>query len=182
MSETAGVDLLISIQEVEGLGQITLKGEIGSDDVHVAVDEAIGLQVPEALGVSHGDGARAVWMAPDELLLIASRGEVAPGLEKIANQLDGQHHMALDVSDARTVFRLTGARVGEVLAKGAPCDCSDHGFPPGTARRTHMGGLAVGIWRVDAETWEIMCFRSYAHHLKGWLEQTSIAGSEVYPA
>ena len=172
-------DLLIGIEDTGPRGQITVRGALDTDAMAAAVDEAVGLSLPATLGVTHDGGARAVWMSPDELLLMTEPAEVAGAITRIGEQLGAAHHMALDVSDVRTVLRLTGPRVGEVLAKGAPCDCSDHGFPVGTARRTHMAGLAVGIWRLDAETWEIVCFRSYAHHLRAWLEHAARSGSEV---
>jgi sarcosine oxidase subunit gamma len=89
------------------------------------------------------------------------------------------HHLAVDVSDARAVLRLTGARVGEVLSKGAPCELSDRAFPAGSARRTTLAGIAIALWRPSAENWEIVAFRSYAHHLMAWLEDAARAGSEV---
>ena len=167
---------LIGIEETGLRGQITLRGDLGSIEIQNAVQQVMGADVP--LPLTHTDG-RVVWMSPDELLLLVQHDQAAAHVTALNQALTGVHHMALDVSEARAILRLTGARVGEVLAKGAPCDCSDRGFPVGTARRTHLGGLAVGIWRLDAETWEVMCFRSYAHHLMAWLEATSVPGSEV---
>ena len=167
---------LIGIEETGLRGQITLRGDLGSIEIQNAVQQVMGADVPSAL--THTDG-RVVWMSPDELLLLVPHDQAAAHATALNQALTGVHHMALDVSEARAILRLTGARAGEVLAKGAPCDCSDRGFPVGTARRTHLGGLAVGIWRLDAETWEVMCFRSYAHHLMAWLEATSVPGSEV---
>lgn len=165
---------LIAIADISPRPQVTLKGDLASAALQGAVQDVVGVAVPGPL--THCEG-KAIWMAPDEVLLLpASAPEAVAALEAA---LAGHHAMALDVTDARAVLRLTGARVGEVLAKGAPCDCSDAGFAPGTARRTHMGGLAVGIWRLDAATWEIVCFRSYAHHLIAWLEQAAVPGSEV---
>ena len=167
---------LIGIEETGLRGQITLRGDLGSIEIKNALQQVMGVDVPSAL--THIDG-RVVWMSPDELLLLVPHAEAAAHVTALNQALTGVHHMALDVSDTRAVLRLSGARVGEVLAKGAPCDFTDRGFPVGTARRTHLGGLAVGIWRLDAETWEVVCFRSYAHHLMAWLEATSVPGSEV---
>lgn len=177
MSDIA--ERLIGIERADASGQITLRGDLASDAMAAAVDEAVGLTMPRVLGVVHDGPARVVWMSPDELLLITGPEDAAPALGRITEQLAGAHHLALDVSDTRTVLRLNGPLVGEVLAKGAPCNCSDRGFPVGTARRTHLAGLAVGLWRLDAETWEIVCFRSFAHHLIAWLENAAEPGSEV---
>lgn len=167
---------LIGIEDTGLRGQITLRGDLESKGFRNAVEQVVGCEVPAAL--CHVDG-KAIWMSPDELLLLMPRDEVQAAVNALSQTLTGVHHMALDVSDARAILRLTGPLVGEVLAKGAPIDCTDRTFLVGKARRTHLGGLAVGIWRLDAETWEVVCFRSYAHHLMAWLEGTSAAGSEV---
>lgn len=172
---------LIGIEPSGLSGMITLRGDLASKALAGAVDDAVGLTVPGPLSVTANGDARAVWMSPDELLLFCAYAEADATVARIGDRMgSAAHHMALNVSDARVVIRLTGARVGEVLAKGAPCDCSDHGFPVGTARRTHMAGLAVAFWRLDAETWEIVALRSYAHHLHAWLEQAALPGSEVW--
>lgn len=168
---------LIHLEDTSPRGQITVKGDLSSPDLQTALREVTGAEVPGALAQSAG---RIVWMAPDELLVLVPDVEVPDAVRVLEEGTAGQHVMVLDVSDARAILRVSGRRAGEVLAKGAPCDCSDHGFPPGTARRTHLGGLAVGIWRLDEENWEIVCFRSYAHHLSAWLEQCAAAGSEVW--
>lgn len=171
---------LIGAEALDLRGMITLRGDLGSDIMAAAVDEAVGLKVPTALGVVADGEGRAVWMSPDELLLFCAYGEADAVAARASEQFGDAHHMALNVSDARAVVRLTGARVGEVLAKGAACDCSDHGFPVGTARRTHLAGLAVAFWRLEPDVWEIVALRSYAHHLMTWLEQVSQPGSEVF--
>ncbi len=174
MSDTA--ELLIAIEDAGPRGQITLRGDLGSFEIRTALEQVMRCDVPAPL--AHSDG-KAVWMSPDELLLFVPYAETAAKAEALSQKLAGTHHMAQDVSDARTVLRLAGPLVGEVLAKGVPVDTTIAGFAPGTARRTHLGGLAVALWRVDAETWEIACFRSYAHHLRNWLEATAVPGSEV---
>ncbi|GMG80798.1 sarcosine oxidase subunit gamma family protein [Paralimibaculum aggregatum] len=162
-------------------GQITLRaGDLASSALVGAVEAITGVAVPEALSAGFaGDDRGAVWMAPDELLLFVPHAEVAGAVEMLEGALAGTHHMALDVSHARAVLRLEGADAAETLAKGAPLDFSEAGFPVGRARRTHLGGLAVGIWRRGPEEWELVCFRSFAHHLFAWLETSGVEGAEV---
>ena len=171
---------LIAIEETGLRGMITLRGQLASEALESAVDEAVGLKVPGPLSLIADGNARVVWMSPDELLLFCEYDETDAAVARIAEQMGDAHHMALNVSDARAVIRLSGDRVGEVLAKGAPCDCSDQGFPVGMARRTHLAGLAVAFWRVEQDAWAIVALRSYAHHLMTWLEQASVPGSEVF--
>ena len=169
----------IGISDAGLLGQMTLRGDVGGAAVAALMLELTGSTVPGPLGVVSKGDTRVVWMSPDELLVIMPRDGVASAVARTDEVLGTAHHMALDVSDARALIRLSGAQVGEVLAKGAPCDVSEKAFPPGTARRTHLAGLAVGLWRVSGDQWEVVCFRSYAHHLMAWLEQAAAPGSQV---
>lgn len=169
----------IGIEEAGLTGMISLKGDLGDGALAAAVQKATGAKVPGPLGVESGEGGRAVWMAPDELLLITAYADAEAQVAAIGEALAGQHHMALNVSDARCLFRLSGKAVAEVLAKGAPVDLSEAAFPVGSARRTHIAEIAVGFWRTDAEAWEIVCFRSLAGHLADWLDAVSVEGAEV---
>lgn len=169
----------IRIADRGPVGMVTLRGDLGSEPVARAVRETLELDVPGVWQARLGERGAAVWMAPDELLLLTDYG-AAPALSaRLGEALAGEHHMALNVSDARAVLGLTGANVAEVLAKGAPVDLSPEAFPVGAARRTHLGGIAVVFWRRAEQEWEIACFRSFARHLFDWLVVTSKAGGEV---
>lgn len=170
---------LIRVEEAGLTGMIGLRGDLSSPQMAEAVRAATGGAVPGVWRVEAGAKGRAVWMSPDELLLLVPVADAPAALGAAGSALAGEHAMVLDLSDARVVFRLAGPAVPEVLAKGAPVDLRETAFPVGTARRTHLGGIAVGFWRLGAEEWEVVCFRSLAHHLAGWLGQASIAGSEV---
>ena len=162
-------------------GQITQRaGDLAAPALVGAVEAVAGVAVPGVLEAAFaGDARGAVWMAPAELLLFVPRGEVTGAVEMLEAALADSHRMVLDVSHARAVLRLEGADAAETLAKGAPLDFTDAGFPVGRARRTHLGGLAAGIWRRGPEQWELVCFRSFAHHLYAWLETSGVEGAEV---
>jgi len=176
----AGAGLTIRIQDRGPIGQVTLRGDLTSPKLQAAVSAGTGVGVPLPLMAAFDDeGAGAVWMSPDELLLFTDYDEAGAMVAALEKALAGEHHLAIDVSDARAVIELAGAAVPEVLAKGAPLDFSAGAFPVGRARRTHIAGVAVGIWRRGQESWEIVCFRAYARHLFDWLVQSSRQGSEV---
>ena len=170
---------LIGIEDTGLRGQLMLKGDLASREVADAVRETVGVEVPGTWRSAFEGERGAVWMAPDELLLLLPYAEAPAAAARLGEMLAGQHHLALDVSDMRAVVRLTGPLSGEVLAKGVPCDLSDRAFPPGSARRTTTAGIAVALWRREAETWEIAAFRSHARHLLAFIEDGARLGSEV---
>ena len=172
-------DAYVGIEDTGLRGQVLLKGDLASAELAGAVAEVVGVEVPPVWGVRMAGGRGAVWMAPDELLLLLPHGDAAAAVARLGEMLAGRHQLALDVSDMRTILRLTGPLAGEVLAKGVPCDLSDGAFPAGSARRTTTAGIAVALWRLDAELWEIAALRSQARHLMAFLEDGARPGSEV---
>jgi sarcosine oxidase subunit gamma len=175
----ASADATIGIADRGPVGQITLRGDLASKSLKAAVNAAVGVAVPGPLRAAFNGGGAAVWMSPDELLLLTAYDQADTLTGLLTRALAGEHHMAVNVSDARAVIALTGPGVAEVLAKGAPVDLSRTAFPVGTARRTHLGGIAVGIWRKSDQGGEIVCLRSFARHLFDWLVESAKPGSEV---
>ena len=169
----------IRIEDRGPVGQVSLRGDLDGEALRAAVKAGVGVDVPGPLRADF-DGARgAVWMSPDELLLFIAYDQADALVASLGEALAGEHHLAVNVSDARAVIALAGGGVAEVLAKGAPLDLSEPAFPVGTARQTHIGGVAVGFWRKAEHEWEIICLRSFAHYLFDWLVESSVEGGEV---
>jgi sarcosine oxidase subunit gamma len=169
----------LTIADLGVVPQVTLRCAHDEPALAAAVHAVAGVALPAPLRATVAeDGRAAVWMSPDELLLFPG----APAPEAVAAldaALDGVHALAVDVSHARTVLRLTGPDVAETLAKGSPVDLSDAGFPVGCARRTHLGQVAVGIVRREAEVWDLVSFRSQGQFVFDWLTVAGAEGAEV---
>jgi len=139
------------------------------------VKAAVGSDIPDIRKATE----TALWMSPDELLLLTPYGEAEAAVATLTEKLSGEHHLAVDVSDARTMFKLEGEAAREVLAKGAPVDLARDKFGVGDLRRTRISHIAAAFWQSSAEpdVFEIICFRSYASYLWEWLEESSREGS-----
>lgn len=162
--------LSVAIEELTDRGMITLRARLDDPLVAGALGRA-GFPAARPREARAGDGRQTVWMAPDEALLCLPRGDAGAGLAALRGALAGQRHLALDVTDARATFRLTGAGARETLAKGAPVDLSPAAFGQGDARRTHLGQVAAAFWMTGAEpdAFELVCFRSVAGYVFDWL-------------
>lgn len=159
----------VTIEETGLRGLITMRGDLASTELRAAVKSVTGLTVPKARQIkSNAEGAVA-WMSPDELLLIVDHAKAERTTVSLSKALKGQHHLAVNVSDARAVFVLRGRGVREVLAKGAPVDLSPGAFKKGEIRRTRIGQIAAAFWLIDQETAELVCFRSVAGFMFDWL-------------
>ena len=179
----ASFDGLARIEETGLQGMITLRGDLSAKAVKSAATAASGVRrVPDQRQANVSGEKGLCWMSPDELLVLCPYGAVAEALEKMQAALAGSHALAVNVSDARAVVRLSGPAAREVLAKLCPVDLAPAAFTPGMFRRTRMAQVPAAIWMTDAQTIHIVCFRSVAQYVFDLLRGASEAGSEVgYP-
>lgn len=158
------------------VGMITLRGNLGGTKFKSAVKAAVGVVVPKPNRVAFEGDRGACWMSPDEVLLVLPRDDVPEALATIGAALEGQHHLAVDVSDARHVFALDGPDAREVLAKLSPADLAPNAFGPGDIRRTRLGQVAAGLWMPEDDVVTIVCFRSFGDYLDALLRTSIEAG------
>ena len=165
---------MVNVAAIELRGMITLRCDLS------AVGTVAGIAVPPVgRMVTVGDRA-LVWMSPDEVMLLLPHTEVTVALSDISKQLQGVHHLALDVSDARALFVLTGAGAREVLAKLAPVDLHPEHFGPGQFRRSRLGQVAAAFWMTGTGDFYVVCFRSVADYVFVLLEQSAKDGPVGY--
>ncbi len=164
----------VEISRVPGLGMIALRADL--DEPRLAATlRSVGLAPPAPRRIEIAGDAAAAWMSPDELLLFGPDAETAPRIADLEAALVGMHHLMVDVSDARTVFRLAGPGARLVLAKGAPVDLAPGVFAPGDFRRTRLGQVAAALWVVADDDLRLMCFRSVAEFVGDWLSVSARA-------
>ncbi|WP_170528948.1 sarcosine oxidase subunit gamma [Ruegeria arenilitoris] len=175
----ASFDGIARIEECGLQGMITLRGDLSDKLVIKAVKDATGQKMP-GQREAFVDGETGVcWMSPDELLVLVPYAEVEAKLAAMQGALSGVHALAVNVSDARAVFRVSGSTAREVLGKVAPVDFSSDAFQPGQIRRTRLAQVAGAFWMDDAESFRVVCFRSVADYVFKLLKVAAQPGSEV---
>jgi sarcosine oxidase, subunit gamma len=169
-------DGFASVREAGPLGMITLRAKPQLPGLAEAVLAATGCALPAPRRIVKAGSRAAGWMSPDEYLLILPHAEVAAGLAAIAAALSGQHHLAVDVSDARAVFRIEGARADQVLRKLAPGDLDL--LAADELRRTRVAQVAGAFWR-DGDGYTLVTFRSVAGYVMDLLRHSAQPGSTL---
>lgn len=169
----------VKVEEMGLRGMITVRGNLKSAKLKKAVKAASGAAVPGTRAASVTGEMGVAWMSPDELLVMVPYVEVDAKLAAMHKALDGEHALAVNVSDARAVFQISGRNVRDVMAKLSPVDMAPGAFEPGMFRRTRMAQVAAAFWMVDAETIQIVCFRSVALYVFNLLKDAAEPGSEV---
>ena len=162
---------MVNVQELGLRGMITLRCDLAK------LNDLDGMALP-AMGRIVTDGDRALaWMSPDELLLMLPHAGVPIALANISQQCQELHHLAVDVSDARALFALSGnAAAREVMAKLAPVDLHPDGFGVGQFRRSRLGQVAAAFWMADNGDFNVICFRSVADYVAALLAQSANDG------
>lgn len=168
----------VRVEDAGLQGMITLRIDVSADAATSAL-RAAGVEMP-AQGEARGSlSSGALWMSPDEVLLLCAYDAVDETMERLEDQLEGQHSLAADVSDARCVVRLSGEAnaLRETLAKLTPADMRNKVFPVGKLRRTRLAQVPAAIWFENDETAIVVAFRSVADYVFGLL--SNAASGEV---
>ncbi|AVZ77015.1 sarcosine oxidase subunit gamma [Streptomyces lunaelactis] len=137
-----------------------------------AVGLALGLQLPlEPNTVVHAGDRSALWLGPDEWLVIGPPGSEF-GLENRIRAAAGDEPAAItDVSAQRTTLLVTGPRARDLLAHGCPLDLHPRSFGPGRCAQTTLARAQVVLVARDevrAGFW-VLVRSSFAGYLADWL-------------
>ncbi|MEP4194128.1 MAG: sarcosine oxidase subunit gamma family protein [Aliishimia sp.] len=171
-------DGIATITEFGPQGMITLRGDLSSGDVKEALTAA-GFPPAEQREIAVEGDLSTCWMSPDEVLLLCAYADVSKAIETLQSNLGHTHALAVNVSDARAIFRVSGRHTRDVIAKLAPVDLGPHAFPVGSFRRTRLAQVAAAFHMRDEDTCEIICFRSVGQYMFDLLKKVSEPGSEV---
>jgi sarcosine oxidase, subunit gamma len=164
-----------TIREIGPLGMITLRAK-GLKSLDKAIKAVTGTKTPAQRRIEVNGDRACGWMSPDEYLLILPYAEVTNALSTLAKSLAGQHYLAVDVSDARAVFRIEGDKAADVLRKLSPVDFDN--LAPGELRRTRTAQVAAAMWQQD-QWFTVVCFRSVAGYVVGLLTHSAQPGGEL---
>lgn len=164
-----------TIREIGPVGMIALRAK-GLKALDKAIKAAIGVKTPAQRRIEVNGDRACAWMSPDEYLLMLPYAEVAVALAKLSKSLAAEHYLAVDVSDARAVFRIEGDRAADVLRKLSPVDFDR--LAPGEVRRTRAAQVAAALWKQD-QGFTLVCFRSVAAYVMGLLTHSAQPGSEL---
>jgi sarcosine oxidase subunit gamma len=143
----------------------------GAEAVRVACGMAFGVEPPSRLGPAGGsEGRAALWLGPDEWLLIADGADIGGVLESV---LEGTAHSLVDVSHRQIALIASGPAAARVLNAGCPLDLDLKAFPVGMATRTLFDKVEIVLWRRAEATFHVEIWRSFAPFLAGSLAEAA---------
>jgi sarcosine oxidase, subunit gamma len=145
-----------------------------AEPARAAAERAFGTPVPTAACRAGVAGERAaLWLGPDEWLLIApaaGAGGVRSGLE---SALSGLACSLVDVSHRQIGLEAAGAHAELLLAAGCPLDLHPDAFPVGMCTRTRLAKTEIVLWRTGADAFRLEVSRSFAAYLSAFLAEAA---------
>ena len=171
-------DGALTIGEIPFCAQVTLRVEPGSVAA-LAVVDALGLRLPtRPCTVASQDALDALWMGPDEWLLVSA--------ERTAADLEGTVRAALaahddpdpvsvvDVSAQRTIVELSGPAARTVLSRGCALDLHESVLGAGQCVQTLLAQAPVILQPMtETDTIRVFVRPSFATYLAAWLLDAS---------
>lgn len=167
------------VDEVPLQGMITVRADLMDKTVQKALQTVVTGDLPTAGTAQITGDTGLAWMSPDEMLLLCEYKTVDETLAKLTKALGGAHALAVNVSDARASFRISGDHARDVLSKLCPVDFSPEVFSDGSFRRTRMAQVPAAVWLCDETALQVICFRSQARYVFDLLCVAAQPGSEV---
>ena len=157
------------------LGYVNLRGDPAEQRFLEAVEGVLGVGLPlEPNTVSVAREMAALWLGPDEWLVVTPPDQETGLAQALADPLREMFASGTDVTGGQTLVNLGGPRVRDLLAKGCSLDLHPRVFVPGRCAQTMLAKATVVIWRPDGTpSYNVIVRRTYADYLARWLEDAA---------
>ena len=158
----------VAVREVPFLTMVGLRAEQGSGPAE-RLTTALGARLPGSCGgVGAAGQTAAVWLAPDEWLVVSEQPAAAL-TSRLVTALHGEPGSAVDLSANRTTLELVGPSARDVCEKGCPLDLHPRSLAVGSAYATTLAAVPVTLWRTGEQTFRILVRSSFVDHVGRWL-------------
>ncbi|MEM9205571.1 MAG: sarcosine oxidase subunit gamma family protein [Pseudomonadota bacterium] len=181
---------LDAMQMQEGLSvRVEDRGDIGMLDLRLksksdidAASKALGFDLPTKARTSAGTkGIACLWFSVDQWIVVLPRHQLPSVLEKLSPSLADTFSSIVDVSDMRSVLRVSGSGAQSVLMKSTSVDVFDGAFAPGHVRRVSFGEIAAAVHVIDETSFDLYVFRSYVEYALDWISEAAAAEATLQP-
>jgi sarcosine oxidase subunit gamma len=117
---------------------------------------------------------RALWLGPDETLLMIEEEQEAEFMLNLKTLLGDAHYAATPVSDAIKIFQLGGTRRLDVLAKGCALDLHPASFKQGDCAQSMLAHAAITLAADTPDSLLLFCRTSYSDYVTSWLKDAAV--------
>lgn len=158
-------------------GRVRLEHEPFLAQLSLRLDPSLAARAPVPLpldaNTAWDDGVRAaLWLGPDEWLVLGPPGTAADLVAELGAALEGLHHSIVDVSANRVALVLGGPDRLEMLASGCTLDLNPRSWREGMCAQTLFAKTQV-ILQERGDTTRVLVRPSFA----GYVIERMLAGS-----
>lgn len=160
---------MVSVTLLPPASRLSARGDRAAAEL---IGRAFGVPLPrEACRSAEGGRRAALWLGPDEWLLIAAAGEAETLMRDIEGELEGAAASLVDISDRQLGIDVEGAEAAEAINAFNALDLDIEAFPVGMCTRTIFGKAEIVLWRTAPDRFRIEVWRSFAPYVLGCLEE-----------
>jgi sarcosine oxidase subunit gamma len=135
----------------------------GAADAAMRAATGFGLALPtQPCRAVAADDRAALWLGPDEWLLLAPKAEEDGTEDALRAALADAPHALVRVGDRHAAMTIAGPRAEAVLAAGCALDLDAAAFPPGMCTRTLLAKAEIVLWRYRPDAFRLEFRRSFA--------------------
>ena len=165
----SGQAVTLSLESEPNL--ITLRGDSADKSFLAAVKNLIGSPLPVKPCSSQEKGeVAALWMGPDEWLIIANETASLKPLPEMALALAEYHCALVDISNSKVMLSLAGPSSRDVLSKGCSIDFYSNKWRKGHCVNSLYARCDVTIWqRATRDHYAILVRNSFSDYVSDYL-------------
>lgn len=131
---------------------------------------AFGAKIPTtALSAETAPDRTALWLGPDEWLLLAPEADLDAVTTALAEKLGRQPHALVDISDRQDAIIVTGEKATWLLNSGVAIDLDLTAFPVGMVTRTVFHKTSIMLWRIGPDAFVVEAWGSFMDYVTGHL-------------
>jgi len=143
----------------------------GDEAAKLEASGVLGVSLPQQALTSHShQGLSALWLGPDEVLLIS---ESAEDLKARLAPMSAVHSL-VDVSHRQWALTMSHPKAAWLLEAGCPLDLSLKAFPVGMCTRTQYEKTEIVLWRRREDCFQVEVWRSFSEYLEGLWAQVAV--------
>jgi methylglutamate dehydrogenase subunit D len=158
-SDTTG----LTVKNISGLSIVALIAHKGQTEaLRREMRDRFGLELPaHPHHISDGQ-TDFIWAGPEQWLVMGADTD-------LYTKLASPFAATIDQSGGRSLLRLSGPKLRDILRKGVTLDLHPDVFKPHDVALTSIAHISAALWLLDAQSCEIAVARSFAGSFWHWL-------------
>ena len=159
------------------MGHINLRGDTNDPIFLKSVQRVLGVRLPlQPNYVSESDEFAALWIGPDEWLLLIPSTKQTIIIQQMRDALDNLFVGVTDITGGQTMINIQGDQAPDLLNKGCSLDLHPREFYTSRCAQTNIAKAMAIIWCIsDEPSFNLVIRRSFFDYLGAWLKD---AGKE----